>query len=113
MKTFKEQLTEQANNQTYDISDHVKRIKNMMRACINDREFVISLIHSKPDSSIIALGYEPGPVYQTFIPWGCAPHVYMKLFIVALKELGFKDEDIEKGAGEEKDYYYYNIKVKW
>jgi hypothetical protein len=113
MKTFKEQLTEQANNQTYDISDHVKRIKNMMRACINNREFVISLIHSKPDSSIIALGYEPGPVYQTFIPCGCAPHVYMKLFIVALKELGFKDEDIEKGAGEEKDYYYYNIKVKW
>jgi hypothetical protein len=37
----------------------------------------------------------------------------MKLFIAALKELGFKDEDIEKGAGEEKDYYYYNIKVKW
>jgi hypothetical protein len=37
----------------------------------------------------------------------------MKLFTVALKELGFKDEDIEKGAGEEKDYYYYNIKVKW
>lgn len=112
MKTFKEQLTEQANNQTYDISDHVKRIKTMMRACINDREFVISLIHSKPDS-IIALGYEPGSVYQTFIPRGCEPHVYMKLFTAALKELGFKDEDIEKGTGEEKDYYYYNIKVKW
>lgn len=112
MKTFKEQLTEQANNQTYDISDHVKRIKTMMRACINNREFVISLIHSKP-GSIIALGYESGPVYQTFIPTGCVSYTYMKLFIEALKELGFKDEDIEKGAGEEKDYYYYNIKVRW
>ncbi len=112
MKSFKEQLTEKANNQTYDISDHIERIKTMMETYVNSREFTISLIQSKP-GSLLALGYESGPSYQTFIPRGCEPHIYMKLFTVALKELGFKDEDIEKGTGEGKDYYYYNIKVKW
>lgn len=112
MKTFKEHLTEQANNKTYDISEHVNYIKTKMQACVEDREFTISLVQPKPDS-IIALGTARGPIYQTFIPRDCEPHVYMKLFTVALKKLGFRDEDIEKGAGEEKDYYYYNIKVKW
>lgn len=112
MKSFKEQLTEKANNQTYDISDHIKRIKTKMEACVNDREFVIGLIQAKPDC-VLALGRESGAIYQTFIPRGCEPHIYMKLFTTAIKELGFKNEDIEKGAGEEKDYYYYNIKVKW
>lgn len=112
MKTFKEQLTEQANTRTYDISDHVKRIKTMMQTYVEDREFTISLIQSKP-GHMMTLGDIRGPIYQTFIPHKVEPHVYMKVFTVALKELGFKNEDIEKGAGEEKNCYYYNIKVKW
>ena len=112
MKTFKEQLTEKANNKTYDISEQVNLIKLKMEAWAEKREFTISLIESKP-GHIIALGTAREPVYQTFIPQGCEPHIYMKLFTVALKELGFKDKDIEKGAGEEISYYFYNIKVKW
>ncbi len=112
MKTFKEHLTEQANNKTYDISKHVDYIKTKMQACVEDREFTISLVQSKP-GHLMAIGDTKGPIYQAFIPHKVEPHIYMKLFTEALKELGFKDEDIEKGAGEEKNYYYYNIKVRW
>ena len=107
MKTFKEHLTEQANDKTfdisehYDISEHVDYIKTKMQACVEDREFTISLVQPKP-VSIVALGATKGPIYQTFIPWGCEPHVYMKLFTVALKELGFRDEDIEKAQTKKK-----------
>ena len=83
-----------------------------MEACALDREFTISLVQSKP-GHIVALGADRGPTYQTFIPKEIEPHIYMKLVTEAIKELGFKDEDIEKGAGEEESYYYYNIKVKW
>jgi hypothetical protein len=112
MKTFKEQLIEKAESIKYDISEQVELLKKKMEACAQDREFIISLIQSKP-GHILTLGADRGNNYQTFIPYKVEPHVYMKLFTVALKELGFKDEDIEKGAGEEKNYYYYNIKVKW
>ena len=112
MKTFKEQLTEKANKQTYDISKHIEAIKAKMEAHVNHREFVIDLFEIK-DGACLALGSGRGPIYQTFIPQGCEPDIYMKLFTVALKELGFRDEDIIKGAGESKDFYSYRISVKW
>ena len=112
MKTFKEHLAEQANNKTYDISEHVDYIKAKMQACVEDREFTISLVQSKPEH-IMAIGDAKGPIYQTFIPRKVEPHIYMKLFTQALKELGFRDEDIEKGAGDDERCYYYNIKVRW
>ena len=112
MKTFKEQLTEKANNKTYDISEQINLIKLKMEAWAEEREFTVSLIESKP-GHMMTLGAARGPVYQTFIPQGCEPHIYMKLFTQALKELGFRDEDIEKSAGDDERCYYYNIKVRW
>jgi hypothetical protein len=113
MKSFKEQLIEKAEFGKYDISEHIRIIKLKMEDCAKDRQFTISLVEQKPEH-IVALGADKGqPVYQTFIPKNTNPVVYMKLFTEALEDLGFKDEDIEKGAGEMKDYYYYNIKVKW
>ena len=112
MKTFKEQLTEKANKQTYDISNQVETIKAKMEAHVDHREFVIDMIEIK-DGACLTLGGERGPRYQTFIPYGCKPEIYMKLFTAALKDLGFQDGDITKGAGESRDYYSYSIKVKW
>jgi hypothetical protein len=112
MKTFKEQLTEKANKQTYDISKHVEAIKAKMEAHVNHREFVINMFELK-DGACLALGSERGPSYQTFIPYGCKPEIYMKLFTEALKELGFQDRDITKSAGESRDFYSYSISVKW
>ena len=112
MKTFKEQLTEKANNRTWDISEDIEIIKRKMEACVDYREFSITLIESKNQVPIV-FGRSSSASYQTFIPKGCEPYIYMKLFTVALKELGFKDEDIIKGAGESKDFYSYSISVKW
>jgi hypothetical protein len=112
MKTFKEQLTEKANNKTYDISEQIDLIKLKMEAWAEEREFTIILIESKPGHRI-ALGSDRGPVYQTFIPQSCEPHIYMKLFTEALIELGFKEKEIVKGAGDDEYSYYYNLKVKW
>jgi hypothetical protein len=112
MKTFKEQLTEKANKQTYDISDQIEAIKAKMEAHVNHREFVINMFEIK-DGACLALGSERGPSYQTFIPYGCKPEIYMKLFTTALKDLGFQDGDITKSAGESRDFYSYSISVKW
>ncbi len=112
MKTFKEQLIEKADFGRYDISKQVEMIKLKMEACALDREFTISLVQPKPNQKMV-LGAEKGPRYQTFIPKEIEPHIYMKLFTEAIKELGFKDEDIEKGAGDDEYCYYYNIKIKW
>ena len=112
MKTFKEQLIEKADFGRYDISEHIRIVKLKMEECVQKRQFTISLVESKPGHTI-ALGLDRGPIYQTFIPKGVEPDIYIKLFTTALKELGFKDNDIEKGAGEEDYCYYYNIKVKW
>ena len=112
MKTFKEQLTEKANKQTYDISNQVEAIKAKMEAHVDHREFVIELLNIK-DGACLAIGSKQGPSYQVVIPYGCKPEIYMKLFTVALKELGFQDGDITKSAGEFRDYYFYNISVKW
>lgn len=112
MKTFKEQLTEKANSRTWDISEDIEIIKRKMEACVDYREFSITLIESKNQGTIV-FGSSSSNSYSTFIPRGCEPHIYMKLFTVALKELGFKDEDITKGAGESKDFYSYSISVKW
>lgn len=112
MKTFKEQLIEKADFGRYDISEHVEKIKLKMEACALDREFTISLVQVKPGYTV-AFGLTKGPTYQTFIPDEIEPHIYMKLFIEALEELGFKGKDIETGAGANKNCYYYIIKVKW
>ena len=112
MKTFKEQLIEKADFGRHDISEHIRIVKLKMEECVRERQFTITLVEPKPGHTI-ALGADRGPIYQTFIPKGVEPDIYMKLFTAALKELGFKDEDIEKGAGEEISYYFYNIKVKW
>ena len=111
-KTFKERLTDKADKQTYDISKHVEAIKAKMEAHVNHREFVIDLFDLK-DCACITLGSGRGPIYQTVIPHGCKPDVYMKLFITALKELGFQDTDITRSVGECRDFYSYRINVKW
>lgn len=115
MKSFKEQLTEKAEaikSANYDISSHMETIKNKIEECVYKREFTISLIEPKPDVSF-AIGHWCENRYQILIPDEIEPHVYMSLFIRALGELGFHDEDIEKGSGEYEEYYYYTIKIKW
>jgi hypothetical protein len=115
MKNFRAQLTQlaiEAELEDYDISDHIEEIKNKMKNHAIERKFTISLFKSKPNASF-AIGASFDTIYQTFIPDHIEPHVYMKLFITALKDLGFADEAIEKSAGEEEEYYYYTIKVRW
>lgn len=114
MKSFKEQLIEKVEAEiiNYDISDHMKKIKNKMEKYAHKREFLISLIQPRLNAGF-AIGNNFNNSYLTFIPDEIEPYIYMKLFIIALKELGFKDEDIEKGAGKEKEFYYYTIKIKW
>ena len=112
MKTFKEQLIEKADFGRHDIAEHVRIIKLKMEAGARERQFTITLVEPKPGHTI-TLGADRGPTYQIFVPKEIEAHIYMKLFTEALKELGFKDNDIEKGAGEEDYCYYYNIKVKW
>jgi hypothetical protein len=112
MKTFKEQLIEKVKTINCDISEHMNIIKIKMEEYAQERQFTISLIELKPDHTI-AIGTSRGPIYQTFIPKNVEPHVYMKLFTTALKDLGFQDGDITKSAGESRDFYSYSISVKW
>lgn len=115
MKSFRARLTElaiEAELKNYDISEHMEIIKNKMKNYAHERKFTIRLFKPKPNTSVVT-GFNFDTVYQTFIPDNIEPHAYMKLFITALKDLGFADEDIEKSAGEEKEYYYYTIKVEW
>jgi hypothetical protein len=112
MKTFKEQLIEKVKTINYDISEHMNIIKIKMNEFVQERKFIINLVEPKTDNTLI-IGTSKGPIYQTFIPKNVEPHVYMKLFTAALKELGFKDEDIEKGAGETDYCYDYSITVRW
>ena len=113
MKNFKAQLTQLAMEaELENFSNHIEEIKNKMKNHAIERKLTISLFKSKPNASF-AIGASFDNIYQTFIPDHIEPHVYMKLFITALKDLGFADEDIEKSAGEEKEYYYCTIKVRW
>ena len=113
-KSFKDTLSEKANEfeRNADIKEHVRIIKLKMDEHANERHFTIHLVEIKPGHTI-ALGTDRGPIYQTFIPKEVEPWVYMKLFTGALIELGFKEEEIEKGAGETEYCYYYNLKVRW
>ena len=112
MKTFKEQLIEKVKIISYDISEHMNIIKIKMNEFVQERKFTINLLEPKTDNTMV-IGTSRGPIYQTVIPKYVEPHIYMKLFTVALKELGFNDEDIEKGSGETDCYYNYNITVRW
>ena len=115
MKSFRARLTElaiEAELKNYDISNHIEKIKNKMQNHAIKRKFIIRLFKPKLNTGF-AIGANFDTVYQTFIPDNIEPYAYMKLFITALKDLGFEDEDIEKSAGEEKEYYYYTIKVEW
>ena len=113
-KSFKDTLSEKANEfeRNADIKEHVRIIKLKMDEHANERHFTIHLVEIKPGHTI-ALGTACGPIYQTFIPKEVEPWVYMKLFTEALIELGFREEDIEKGAGDTDYCYYYNLKVRW
>ena len=113
-QSFKDNLSEKADEfeRNADIKEHVRIIKLKMDEHARERHFTITLVESKPGHTI-TLGAGRGPEYQTFIPKQVEPWVYMKLFTEALKELGFEDKDIEKGAGEEDYCYYYRLKVRW
>ena len=112
MKTFKEQLIEKVKTINWDISEHMNIIKIKMNEFVQERKFNINLVEPKTDNTLV-IGTSKGPIYQTFIPKYVEPHIYMKLFTVALKELGFQDGDITKSAGESRDFYSYSISVKW
>lgn len=67
-KTFKDKLTERANNYELDITGYVEEIKEKMQEHFTIRKFDLHLIKTEPNSSTIALGQSSPGSMSLFVP---------------------------------------------
>ena len=109
--TFKETLIEQAKRASeINIEEEMKVIKARMAEYAAERNFVIYLIKQKRGT--MAIGGRARH-FETFVPFGCDPQRYQRMFIDALLDLGFEEEDISLEIESFKEFDSYNIKVTW
>jgi hypothetical protein len=110
--TFKEKLIEQAERASeINIEKEMDIIKARMAENAEGREFTICLINpTKRGTMAIGGGTNH---FQTFVPAGCKPYEYQRIFLDALQGLGFTVEDISLEVKSFKGYDSYNIKITW
>lgn len=110
--TFKEELAQKAYEArtNIDVSENIKRVKDKLLDSYLSREFTISLIMAK---TTMAIGGYRSNYVSFFIPNHLDPNLYKQVFISALKELGFTDDDISISYNNHKSYDEYLIKLIW
>lgn len=110
---FREELRLRADEyeKHMDIQKDIENIKKNLNEYYYKREYTISLV--KVVKGSVAIGqYTPGCI-SLFIPQGVAPLHYRQLFINEFNKLGFTEDYIELWEKEHRNFYDYNITLKW
>ena len=112
MKTFKEELTIEADNNlsNIDISEEIKIIKRRMKEYVDYRKYTINLIKNH---GTMVIGGQTTNIKDIFIPKLISPLDYRQLFINELVKLGFAEEDMILSVNNYDNYDCYSIKVVW
>ena len=111
--SFREELMLRADEyeKNIDIQKYIEHIKNELTKCYYERKYTISLV--KVTKGSVALGqYTPSRI-ALFIPYGIAPLHYRQLFINEFNKLGFIEDCMEFWEQECRNFYEYNIVLKW
>lgn len=111
--SFREELMLRADEyeKNIDIQKDIENIKRNLNECYYKREYTISLV--KVTKGSVALGQcTPGRI-SLFIPQGVAPLHYRQLFINEFNKLGFIEGCMELWEQECRNFYEYNIVLKW
>lgn len=111
--TFREELMLRADEyeKNIDIQEDIENIKRNLNEYYYKRKYTISLV--KVTKGSVAIGqYNPGHI-SLFIPQGVAPLHYRQLFINEFNKLGFTEDCMELWEQECRNFYEYNIVLKW
>lgn len=111
--SFREELMLRADKyeKNADIQKDIENIKRNLNEYYYRREYTISLV--KVTKGSVAIGqYTPGRI-SLFIPYGIEPLRYRQLFIDAFNKLGFNEDCMELWERECKNFYEYNIVLRW
>jgi hypothetical protein len=111
--SFREDLTFRADNyeKNIDIQKDIENIKKNLNEYYYKRKYTISLI--KVIKGSVAIGQcTPGRI-GLFIPYGVMPLHYRQLFINEFNKLGFTEDCMKLWEQECKNFYEYNIVLKW
>ncbi len=111
---FREELTLEADNNAANtgVYKEIELIKSKMKACVDCRNFTISLIEAHRTMAI-GMGTSHSNVISLFVPKLTSPLHYRQLFIDELTKLGFTEECMELYIQETDLCDYYNIKLTW
>ena len=111
--SFREELMLRADKyeKNINIQKDIENIKKNLNEYYYKREYTISLV--KVIKGSVAIGqYTPGRI-SLFIPTGVAPLHYRQLFINEFNKLGFTEDCMELWEQECRNFYEYNIVLKW
>ena len=111
--SFREELMLRADEyeKNIDIQEDIEKIKQNLNEYYYKRKYTISLV--KVTKGSVAIGQcTPGHT-RVFIPYGVEPLRYRKLFIDAFNKLGFNEDCMELWEQECRNFYEYNIVLKW
>lgn len=111
--SFREELMLRADEyeKNIDIQKDIENIKKNLNEYYYRRSYTISLI--KVTNGSVAIGqHTPGRI-GLFIPNNLSPLHYRQLFINEFNKLGFIEGCMELWEQECKNFYEYNIVLKW
>lgn len=111
--SFREELMLKADEyeKNIDIQKEIENIKRNLNEYYYKREYTISLI--KVTKGSVAIGQNTQGRISLFIPQGIAPLHYRQLFINEFNKLGFTEDCMELWHQECRNFYEYNIVLKW
>ena len=111
--SFREELMLRADEyeKNIDIQEDIEKIKKNLNEYYYKREYSISLI--KVTKGSVAIGQHTPGCICLFIPYGVAPLYYRQLFINEFNKLGFTEDSMKLRERECRNFYEYNIVLKW
>ena len=111
--SFRENLSLRTDEyeKNIDIQKEIENIKRNLNEYYYKREYTISLI--KVTKGSVAIGQHTSGGISLFIPYGVAPLHYRQLFINEFNKLGFTEDYMELSEKECRNFYEYNIVLKW
>ena len=111
--SFKEELMLRADEyeKNIDIQEDIENIKKNLNEYYYKRSYTISLI--KVTKGSVAIGQHTPSRICLFIPQSVAPLHYRQLFINEFSKLGFTEDCMELREQECRNFYEYNIVLKW
>lgn len=111
--SFREKLMLKADEyeKNIDIQKDIEKIKQNLNEYYYKREYTISLV--KVTQGSVAIGQCTPGCISLFIPQGIAPLHYRQLFINEFNKLGFTEDCMDLWEQVCKNFYEYNIVLKW